>query len=183
MKGGMLLAFYERFEWLCEEKGVTPTQAARDAGIRQSVVSMWKKRGSTPSGKTLNKLAEYFEVSTDYLLGKVIDAKKAGSAAGLHITGPMGGDDTLDRVRELAYRPIIPFTPENMAAMARENILITSFRKLNIAGQNEAAKRVEELTEIPRYRAEPAPQSPPAPPEGTDTTQAPEGTEGPQEGE
>lgn len=172
------MAFYERFEWLCEEKGVTPTQAARDVGIRQSVVSMWKKRGSTPSGKTLNKLAEYFEVSTDYLLGKVIDAKKLGSATGLHITGPMGGDDILDRIRELAYRPIIPFTPENMAAMAREHILITSFRKLNIAGQNEAAKRVEELTEIPRYRRQEPAEAPPASPKDTDTPTEQDAAEG-----
>lgn len=177
------MAFYERFEWLCEEKGVTPTQAARDVGIRQSVVSMWKKRGSTPSGKTLNKLAEYFEVSTDCLLGKVIDAKKAGSATGLHITGPMGGDDTLDRVMELAYRPIIPFTPENMATMLREHDLITSFRKLNIAGQNEAAKRVEELQYVPEYRAETAPQSPPTSPGDTDTLTGQDAPEGPQEGE
>lgn len=179
------MAFYERFEWLCEDKGVTPTQAARDVGIRQSVVSMWKKRGSTPSGKTLNKLAEYFEVSTDYLLGKVIDAKKTGSAAGLHFMGPMGGDDTLDKVRDIAYRPIIPFTPENMAAMAREHILITSFRKLNIAGQNEAAKRVEELTEIRRYQAQPPAGASPASPKDTDTPaaqDAPEGLQKPEEG-
>ena len=96
------------------------------------------------------------------------------------VVGPMGVDDTLDRVRELAYRPIIPFTPENMEAMAREHILITSFRKLNIAGQNEAAKRVEELTEISRYRAETAPQSTldstvgkDAPPPSTPSTDTP----------
>ena len=177
------MAFYERFEWLCEDKGVTPTQVARDVGIRQSVVSMWKKRGSTPSGKTLNKLAEYFEVSTDYLLGKVIDAREIGSAAGLRLIGPMGGDDTLDRVRDISYHPIIPFTPENMATMLREHDLITSFRKLNIAGQNEAAKRVEELTEIPRYRRQEAPQSPPDPQVGTDTTLPTDAPEGPPEGE
>lgn len=58
-----------------------------------------------------------------------------------------------------------------------------AFEVLNTAGQREAVKRVEELTEIPRYRAEPAPQSPPAPQEGKDTTPPPDGSEGPQEGE
>lgn len=56
----------------------------------------------------------------------------------------------------------------------------TAFHELNFSGKQEAAKRVMELTEIPRYRAEPAPQSSPAPPEGTDTTLAPGGSEGTQ---
>ena len=30
----------------------------------------WENRGTIPGGNTLNKIAEYFEVSTDYLLGK-----------------------------------------------------------------------------------------------------------------
>lgn len=46
----------------------------------------------------------------------------------------------------------------------------TAFHELNFSGKQEAAKRVEELTEIPRYRAEPAPQPPPQSSEGTDTT-------------
>lgn len=179
------MVFYERFEWLCEEKGVTPTQAARDVGIRQSVVSMWKKRGSTPSGKTLNKLAEYFGVSTDYLLGKIIDAKKIGSATGLHIMGSMGSNDT-DKISEIIYHPITPFTPENMAVMAREHSVITAFRKLNLIGQNEAVKRIEELTEIPRYRRQ-DPAQPPAeaaPAQDTPAAQdAPEGPQKPKEGE
>ena len=62
-----------------------------------------------------------------------------------------GGDES-ERISELIYQPITPFTPENMATMAREQDMITSFRKLNVIGQMEAKKRVEELTEIPRYR-------------------------------
>nr|WP_325259708.1 helix-turn-helix domain-containing protein [uncultured Oscillibacter sp.] len=38
--------------------------------------------------------------------------------------------------------------------------------QLNDAGQQKVVERAEELTEIPRYRAETAPQSPPAPQEG-----------------
>lgn len=31
---------------------------------------MWKKTGNPPKGELLNKIAEYFHVSTDYLLEK-----------------------------------------------------------------------------------------------------------------
>ena len=67
--GGEILAFYDIFESLCTENGVTPTQVARDNGIKQSVVAMWKKRDSTPKAETVQKLADYFGVSVDYLLG------------------------------------------------------------------------------------------------------------------
>ena len=60
--------------------------------------------------------------------------------------------------------------------------LYTAFVQLNFNGQQEAVKRVEELTEIPRYQATPAPQSPPSPQEGKDTP-PPEGAEGTGEGE
>ncbi len=63
------MAFYDIFEQLCAEKGITPTQAGRDNGIAQGVVSMWKKRGSTPNAQTLVKLADYFNTTPAYLMG------------------------------------------------------------------------------------------------------------------
>lgn len=61
--------FYDRFELLCKEKGVSPTSVARENGITQQSVSLWKKRGSTPKAETIQKLADYFGVPVDYLLG------------------------------------------------------------------------------------------------------------------
>lgn len=63
------MAFYDRFESLCKDFGVTPTEVARENGITQQAVSLWKKRGSTPSATTVQKLAHYFDVSIEYLLG------------------------------------------------------------------------------------------------------------------
>lgn len=64
------MGFYDKFENLCKENGVTPTRVAREIGVAQQSVSLWKKRGSIPSGENLQKLADYFGVTVDYLLGK-----------------------------------------------------------------------------------------------------------------
>ena len=148
------------------DANITQRKMAKLLGIPYSTYSNYENDNRTPDTDTLDKICDILHISMSDLIGPVV--------------GPMGVDDTRDRVRELAYRPIIPFTPENMEAMAREHILITSFRKLNIAGQNEAAKRVEELTEISRYRAETAPQSTldstvgkDAPPPSTPSTDTP----------
>lgn len=137
------------------DANITQRKMAKLLGIPYSTYSNYENDNRTPDTDTLDKICDILHISMSDLIGPVV--------------GPMGGDDALDRVRELAYRPIIPFTPENMAAMAREHILITSFRKLNIAGQKEAAKRVEELTEIPRYRRQEPAEAPPASPRDTDT--------------
>ena len=60
--------FYDIFLQLCAEKGVKPTPAALAIGVSSAAAAKWKK-GATPSGDTLQKIAEYFGVSVDYLLG------------------------------------------------------------------------------------------------------------------
>ena len=61
--------FYEQFAGLCKEKNISPSIVAETIGLNRSSVTFWK-RGSTPKGETLRKLANYFGVSIDYLLNK-----------------------------------------------------------------------------------------------------------------
>lgn len=61
---------YERFRTLCLLKGVTMSEACRVLGISPAVVSNWKARNGLPNGETTMKIAEYFGVSTDVVLGK-----------------------------------------------------------------------------------------------------------------
>ena len=56
------MVFWERFCSLCAEKGVTPTQMVKDAGIAAGSVTKWKN-GSIPHGNTRKKIADYFCVS------------------------------------------------------------------------------------------------------------------------
>lgn len=64
------MTFYERYETLCAERGVKPqTQEMLDvAGVKSPSVSGWKS-GSQPKADVLCRLAKYFDVTTDYLLG------------------------------------------------------------------------------------------------------------------
>ena len=67
---------YEIFSALLKEKNVTPYRVAKETGIAQSTFSDWKKGKSAPKTDKLQKIADYFDVSVDYLLGKT-DIKKA----------------------------------------------------------------------------------------------------------
>lgn len=61
--------FYERFCDLCAEKNVAPSTVAYAIGLNRSIITYWK-RGAVPKSDTLSALAQYFGVTTDYLLGK-----------------------------------------------------------------------------------------------------------------
>ena len=72
--------FYDKFVFLCKEKGVAPTRAALDIGLSKSAPIKWRTTGATPNGETLNKIAEYFSVSVSVLFGE--ETKKAPTPKG-----------------------------------------------------------------------------------------------------
>ncbi len=67
--------FYDKFLALCKENNVSPSRAAIEMDMNKGTVSVWKSKSEkgeevTPSSPVINKIADYFHVSTDYLLGK-----------------------------------------------------------------------------------------------------------------
>lgn len=61
--------FYDVYLALCKKIDKKPSTVAFELGINKSNVSNWKNNGYTPRGEALNKIADYFGVTTDYLLG------------------------------------------------------------------------------------------------------------------
>lgn len=59
--------FFNRFKALCDERNISVYRACTDIGLNRSAVAKWKAGGS-PNGTTAAKLADYFGVTTDYLL-------------------------------------------------------------------------------------------------------------------
>lgn len=61
--------FWENFIRLCNERNTKPNNVAKALGIPSGSVTDWKN-GRTPRSTTAQKLADYFGVSVDYLLGE-----------------------------------------------------------------------------------------------------------------
>ena len=56
-----------RIKGLCEANSITITELEREAGIGRSTIRNWNK--SSPTTDKLQKVASYFDVSINYLLG------------------------------------------------------------------------------------------------------------------
>ena len=63
-------SFTERLKELRKEKGLNQTEIAKELHISQQTYSQWESDKRNPSQKTLEKLANFFNVSVSYLLGE-----------------------------------------------------------------------------------------------------------------
>lgn len=73
--------FYDVFFQLCQKFDVKPTPLAKELGFNPASITYWKKTGSSPKPEILEKIAAYFNVSTDYLLGNTDQKEKAPAKA------------------------------------------------------------------------------------------------------
>ena len=67
----MICMFWQNFKKLCESIGTSPNAVCANIGLSTAAATYWKN-GSIPKGDALIKLADYFNVSVDYLLGRDI---------------------------------------------------------------------------------------------------------------
>lgn len=59
---------YNKVKELCRDKNITQKQLADIIGINQNTIKTWENK--LPNSETLVKIADYFGVTTDYLLGR-----------------------------------------------------------------------------------------------------------------
>ena len=59
---------YEIFEQLLSKYGVTASKVAKETGITTATLSNWKQGKYTPKQDKLQKIADYFGVSLEYLM-------------------------------------------------------------------------------------------------------------------
>lgn len=67
--------FWKTLESLCSSINKKPQQVLKELSIASGSGTAWKN-GAIPSSKNLQKLAEYFDVSVDYLLGNTVDVNE-----------------------------------------------------------------------------------------------------------
>lgn len=59
-----------RIQTLINEKGVTVGSMLKECGLNRNLITDLKAKGSIPSADKLDKLADYFNTTVDYLLGR-----------------------------------------------------------------------------------------------------------------
>lgn len=69
-KEGVVMVKIDTIFFLMKKKGVSPKMLSDQTGISPGNISDWKSGKSFPKAEALLKIADYFGVSVDYLLGR-----------------------------------------------------------------------------------------------------------------
>lgn len=126
--------FYDTFLQLCNLRNIAPTAAAVEIGFQKSVVTRWKN-GMTPRDANLRKIADYFNVSVDYLLGNENTTEEQTSPA------TMTEDEELQYVLEqYKNRPCL-------------RILFKVSDKATAKHVYQAAEQIEALTLLQEHKS------------------------------
>lgn len=67
-KGDFAMNIVTRIQELCDKKEITITELEREIKIGRGVIRKWEV--ASPNSDKLQKVADYFGVSTDFLLGR-----------------------------------------------------------------------------------------------------------------
>lgn len=68
--------FSERLKKLRKNKGMSQKALAEAIGMSETGIQNYELETRTPNMETLAKLADYFDISTDYLIGRSSDPKR-----------------------------------------------------------------------------------------------------------
>ena len=83
---------FEKIKELAKKRGKSLGQVEEDLGYGRN--TLYKIKNSTPNAERIAEIANYFNVSTDYLLGRTDNPVIAG---GSHVNEPDDIDKIIDR--------------------------------------------------------------------------------------
>ena len=125
-----------------QKNGITLRKLAEIAGISYNTIySITKRDSNRVQGETLQRIANALGVTPTYLIG--YDDRIVNPEQYTH--------EELSEIKAAAWEVYQQHIEETTSLRAYLN---AAFSKLNETGQSIAVERVEELTEIPKYKAD-----------------------------
>ena len=119
----------KRIDLLFHTTNFDPMVVCFNLGIDQGYLDSWIERDELPPRPIVDKILSVFQLQASEILAEIDLIIYENEADEWQYTNPYS--------HELIY------------------LLLTAFDKLNDEGQQKAVERVEELTEIPKYKKEP----------------------------
>lgn len=129
----------ERIRLARKNAGLTQKQLGEKLSISYQTIAQWENGLRNPKLETLRKIAKELNCPiTDLLTEDEIPIVRLGYSAGHKV----GGEEWLEYLKNfLGY-----------SFSDAEQEIVNHLTKLNDEGQRKAVERVEELTEIPKYK-------------------------------
>lgn len=102
------MSFVERIEKLLSERRIPKSKMLEDLSLSVNSFSNWRNRGTIPGGDTLQKIADYFGVSVDYLLGKTDTKTKKPTGVKIPVLGRVAAGIPIEAITDVEDWEEIP---------------------------------------------------------------------------
>lgn len=142
----------ERIKQARKQAGMTQKELAKKLGISYVGVSQWENNLRNPKQETIQRIADAIGCDFYWLLwGEKLSTPQRISTNVMRMF--CSDDPHVKKAAELAaYYTETDYKKKGYSFTQIEERLIFIFSQLNLAGQQKALERVEELTEIPKYQ-------------------------------
>lgn len=94
--------FWSNFEELCKKAGLSPNAVTASLGFGSSAVTHWKK-GTVPNGKSLARIADYFGIGVDDLMGTKKEPVEALDEVDAEVLAILRGMSVEEKLELLEY--------------------------------------------------------------------------------
>lgn len=164
----------QRIRQIRQQRGYTQKKVAEACGMADSAIRKYESGAQVPRIETLQRIASALNVPVIELLGtvdemdkqiteKLTDAKKSLDE---------GKGVTSDWEKRVKWAEAVMSASQAATLAEQRKIsqeleqqtqdeMLNSFQKLNFLGQQEAAKRIKELSYVPDYKKEKTPPTAP----------------------
>jgi repressor LexA len=95
------MKFTDNIQHLLNEKNISAKQMLEDLKLAKNAMSEWKSERIKPSIDTLQKISEYFNVSTDYLLTGKDPIKKPTKGVWIPVMGEIAAGIPLEAITNI----------------------------------------------------------------------------------
>lgn len=121
---------------LREIRGISQSTFAKEINVAQNTVSNWERGTREPDNETLAKIADYFGITIDYLLGREPNEDKKNSLPPLNQKDEKDISAALDRIlNNLETNEALSFYGEPMDEHTKELVKISLENSMKLAKQ------------------------------------------------
>lgn len=106
------MGFPERLKALRSEANLTQKQVAEEVGISQQAYADWERGKKNPTQDKLTTLANFFKVSTDFLLGNMDNKVKEDELADVEMLFRATSLDMTDEEKAIFKQELLDFMKE-----------------------------------------------------------------------
>lgn len=140
----------QRIKAARKKANMTQAELAQKLDIPFQSISQWERDVRKPKIETLRKIAKEVnclitDLFTEDEVPFISIGYNTGRQVGYNEGHKAGGDEWLEYLKRVLY----------YSFSGAEQEIVYALSKLNNEGQQKAVERIEELTEIPKYKKEP----------------------------